>query len=135
MLELRILGATALGAQRVIDLPGAVRLVAVVGKMLRERNQIRQFGNCAKPRIEAVNAGRTRTHADHDAGPGRIADRRLDVRVREQRPPVRQPVDVWRLDQRVPAHAADPVVLIVDGDEQHVGLRRLGMYRSDHEKT
>lgn len=33
-----------------------------------------------------------------------------------------QSIDVWSLGVRVSAQAADPVVLIIDGDEEDIGL-------------
>jgi hypothetical protein len=36
--------------------------------------------------------------------------------------PSGQFVDVWCLDQRVPIHAANPIILIIDRDEENVWL-------------
>ena len=52
------------------------------------------------------------------------------VRVGEQRAPLREPVDVRRLHLRMAAEAADPVVLVVDGDEQDVGPPGAGRLRT-----
>jgi len=42
--------------------------------------------------------------------------------VREQRPARRECVDVRRLDLRMPVQAADPIIQVVDGDDEDVGL-------------
>ena len=48
----------------------------------------------------------------------------------EDHPPLRQSVDVGCLHQRVPPEATDPVVQIVNHNEQHVGL---GLHSSEGE--
>ena len=51
------------------------------------------------------------------------------MRVVEEHPPCREPINVRCLCLRVPAHAADPVIEIIDGDEQDIGfggVSRLG---------
>ena len=40
-------------------------------------------------------------------------------------------VDVGRLDHGVRIHAADPVVLVIDSDEENVGLFRGGTCESN----
>ena len=54
--------------------------------------------------------------------PRRIAERRLAMGVAEQGAAPREPVDVGRPRLRMTAEAADPVVQVVDGDEEDVGL-------------
>lgn len=45
-----------------------------------------------------------------------------------------EPVQVWGLHHRMPAEMADPVILIVDGDEEDVWLLRLGRMHRDEKK-
>ncbi|MEZ5392613.1 MAG: hypothetical protein R2724_06955 [Bryobacterales bacterium] len=70
----------------------------------------------------AVDAGRRRVKSGHDASARGSADGRLAVRVGEQRAARSEPVDVRRAGVGVPVHAADPVVEIVDGDHQDIGV-------------
>ena len=44
------------------------------------------------------------------------------MRVVEEHAPCREPINVRRLCLRVPAHAADPVIEVIDGDEQDIGF-------------
>ena len=44
--------------------------------------------------------------------------------IREQCPPRRQSINVRGLHQRVPTEAADPVVLVINGDEEDVRATR-----------
>ena len=67
-----------------------------------------------------MDAGGARTQSHHHTGPRRVAQRRLRMSVGKERSPGGQFVDVWGLNQRVPAHAANPVVLIVDRDEENI---------------
>ena len=43
------------------------------------------------------------------------------MRIREKCSALSQPIDVRRLDLRMTAQATDPVVQIIDGDEEDVG--------------
>ena len=43
------------------------------------------------------------------------------MRVGEQHAPLRQPINVRRLHLRIPAETADPIVQVINGDEQDVG--------------
>ncbi|EGF29376.1 hypothetical protein RBWH47_04740 [Rhodopirellula baltica WH47] len=45
--------------------------------------------------------------------------------VREKHAPRREAIDVWRLRLRVPTEAADPVVQVIDRDQQDI--RRLSL--------
>jgi hypothetical protein len=45
------------------------------------------------------------------------------MRVRKKRAPRREGIDVRRLRLRVAAEAADPIVQVIDRDEEHVRRR------------
>ena len=45
------------------------------------------------------------------------------MRVREQRATPRQRIDARCFHLRMPAEAADPIVLVINGDEEHVWTR------------
>ena len=79
------------------------------GRLIRQRGQ------------EEVHAGRRGQPPGHHRGARRRADGGLTVRVGEQGPARRQPIDVGGLRLRVPPQRADPVVEVVHGDQQHVG--------------
>ena len=105
----------------VIDLAAGVGEVARLGERLRQRDVILRCLHVADAGRQPVDAGGRGPQAGQQAGAGRIAQRRLAMRVGEQRAALGQPVDVRRPDLRMPAQAADPVVLVVDRDEQDVG--------------
>ena len=48
------------------------------------------------------------------------------MRIGEQRAALGEPVDVWRLYPGIAAQTADPVVHVIDADEDHVRLDGLG---------
>jgi hypothetical protein len=68
-----------------------------------------------------IDAGRGWKPPGHRGHARWIADRRGDVRVGEQRPALRQPVDVRRLHVGVAAEASDPIVHVVHDDHEDVG--------------
>ena len=88
-----------------------------------------------------VDAGGGRSQARHKTGAGRPADRCLAVRVSKEDATLGEQVHVGRRGLRVASagevprfrcrvlvrEAADPVVEIIDGDEQDVVARRGGM--------
>ena len=59
-------------------------------------------------------------HAGEQAHAGRIADRRLAMGVAEQHTAPGKAIDVRRAHLRVSPEAADPVVQVVNRDEQHI---------------
>ena len=80
----------------------------------------------AEPRGQRVDAGGARPQAGEDARAARVAERGLAVGVGEGGAAGGELVDVRRLRLRVAAERADPVVQVVEGDEQDVGLLRGG---------
>ena len=78
-----------------------------------------------EPRGQSVDPRGRGPQSRHEARPRRIAQWRLALRICEQRPPGRQRVDIRSLDLRMPVQAAEPVVLVVDRNEQNVWFRSL----------
>ncbi len=69
-----------------------------------------------------IDTGGRRAEPRHQACPGRITERRLAMGVRKSCSSGGQLVDVWGLCHWMPSQVTDPVVLIVNGDEQYVRL-------------
>ena len=63
----------------------------------------------------------------------RIAGRRRTVGIREQDAPVRKPVHVRSQGLRMPIETANPVVQVIHGDEEDIGLIR-GRGRGWHQE-
>lgn len=106
-----------------IDFSAGVGVVAGGGEGLREGDVILQFGDVADAGGEAVDAGGRGAQAGEEAGARGVAERGLAVGVGEERAASGEAVDVRGLDLRMAAEAADPVVLVVDGEEEDVGAR------------
>lgn len=54
------------------------------------------------------------------------------MRVQERRPATRQSVDARRFGHRMSTERTDPIILIVDGDEDDVGpVRRTHQVRTE----
>ena len=102
------------------DLARAEGRVAVRFEPLEERLVAPQLLRRAEPRAERVHARGGGPQPGEQARPRRVAQRRLAVRVGERRPARRELVHVRRYHLRVAAERPDPVVQVVDGDEQHV---------------
>ena len=118
------------------DLAGRQGPIALRGEVLRQRDHVAQGRRGAEPDVERVDPGGRGTQPGQEAGARRVAQGRLAVGVGKQRPAPRQPVHVGCLDLRVPLQAADPVVQVVDAEEQDVGPRRrglrFGLFRQGH---
>ena len=106
----------------VVDFSGGGGVVAVIGEILLERDVVFEFVEVSEPGGEAVDAGRVGSEAEHEGGAGRVAEGRLAVRVGEESAGFCKGVDVRRFGVGVSVEAADPVVLIIDSDEEDVRL-------------
>jgi len=80
-----------------------------------------------------VNPGGAGTQAKEEAGARGIAKWRLTMRVGEQRAACGELVDVRCFHVRMPAETADPVVLVIDGEEKDVRLAGGGGVERDGE--
>ena len=120
--ELRFLIAAAHGAI-VVDFSAVEGPVTRAGEGLRQRHVRLRLFDLTNSRREAVNARRTRPQTRQQRTARRIAQRRLAMRVREQRAASRQRIDARCFHLRMPAQAANPVVLVINGDEKHVWTR------------
>ena len=104
----------------VVDFSGGCSVVAVLGEMLLERDVVFEFVEVAEPGGEAVDAGGVGSEAEHEGGAGRVAEGRLAVRVGEESAGFGEVVDVGSFGVGVSVEAANPVVLIIDSDEENV---------------
>ena len=105
----------------VINLPGCVGLVAAVfAEVLGQGDEVFQLRHVAKPGRQPVDTGGAGAQPGHQAGTRRVAQGRLAVGVGESGATLGQAVDVWCFHHRMAAEIADPVVLVIDRDEQHV---------------
>ena len=106
----------------VVDLAGRVGSVSMAVQVLRKRLELVPFFGVADPRRKPVNAGRRRPQSRHQTRSRGVAERRLAMGVRKPNSSSRQRVDMGRLDLRVAFEIPDPIVLIIDRDEQDVWL-------------
>ena len=104
----------------VIDLAACKRVVARFAKDLRQRYSVLRDFHVANPGPQPINAGSRGTQACQQAAPRWIAQRGLAMGVCEQRSTFGQRIDVGSLNLRMPAQAADPIVQIIDRDEQDI---------------
>ena len=72
-------------------------------------------------RVEEVDSGCARVHRDTHAGAGRVADGCLTMRVVETHPTRGEAVDVRSQCLRMPVEVLDPVIEVVDGNNEDVG--------------
>lgn len=93
--------------------------------MLGQRDPIFPLRQCPEPRRKSMNARCCASQAEHQTGSRRIAKRRLAVCVEKQRPLGRKAVDMRRLRHRVTAKCADPIILVVDRDEDDIRTGRV----------
>ena len=96
--------------------------ITVEFECLRNRQLIGIFWYFFKRWLERIDSSSGWSEPKHDRGSGRIAYGSLAMGIGKQSSPCRQPVEVRGLDLRMPAQATDPVVEVVDGQEQDVGL-------------
>ncbi len=104
------------------DLAGTDGSVAVLGHPLRESGFVLQVGRFPDWLGVQVDAGSGGTDAPKESGPGRIAGRGGAVGVVEEDPHPGEAVDVWGLRLGVASHHADPVIEIIDRDEEKAGF-------------
>ena len=102
------------------DLAGGCCEVAVAAEELRQGLGILERVELTPVVHVADHSGRRRALAEQQGRAGRIAQRCGTVGVGEQHPLPGQAVDVGCLRLRVASHAADPVVEIVNCDQQDV---------------
>ena len=102
----------------VVDFSRPHGRVSMRHEMLRQGDGVRH-GFAPRVRV-LVHAGRGGANARHQGGTRWIAGGRSTVSVREQDATFCQPIDVRRYRLRVTAEYSDPVVEIINGDEQHV---------------
>lgn len=120
VVELLVAGFAAVVA--VVDFSGGVGGVAVLFKVLGEGGEVFEFIDLTEPGAESVDPGGVRAEAHHEAGAGGIAEGGLAVGVEENGALGGELVDVGSFGIGMSAEAADPVVLIIDRDEEDVGL-------------
>ena len=110
------------GAFLVQEFSGRIGAIAGLLKVLRDQNEVGPRGADGFLVI-GEHAGLKRLVAAEDCGAGRIAEGCGAVGVGKGDTTLGEAVDVWRLDLRMAAQRPDPVVEVVDGDEEDVGPR------------
>ena len=97
--------------------PGEITMLT---EILRERHPILVLRQVAKPVQIAIDAGRRRTKPHHDRSTRRAAERSSAMGLLEEDSLASQFVDVGSLCLWMSAEATNPIVQIVDSDEQDV---------------
>ena len=111
----------------VIDLPTVESEVTCLREGLRQRHMLLRLLHFANARSQAIDASARRTQAGEQRTARRIAQRCLTMRASKQSAALGQRINRRRLHLRMPTHAANPIVLIIDGDEEDVGPRVSGV--------
>lgn len=133
MLKFRIWFVCGLGTDAMVDFTITVRLIPIGLKMLRQRNEIGPLRNVPKPGSESVNSRCARTKAHHETGARRVAEGCLAMGVGHNRAAIRKSVDVRSLHHWVRIHTTNPVVLVIDCDEENIGfVGRVGKDSGQH---
>ena len=122
--EVELGSAPARRVTAMINLAGGEGSVAVGLEVLRESDAILEGFERAEPWREAVDAGGGGAKAEHETGARGIAQGTLRVGIEEGGAAGGEPVQVRSFDKGVPAERADPVILVVDGNEEDVGRLR-----------
>ena len=94
--------------------------ITVTPEALKKCLSAFRWFNGAEVGAEKVHTSCRWQFSQKHADPRRIADRRLAVCVRHRDATPRQCIDMRRLYLRVPTVAPQPIIQIVDRDEQHV---------------
>ena len=108
-------------ARPVVDLAGGQRIVSMAAKVLRQRDSPSILRRLPKPRTVQVDARRAGPQPDHQTGPRRIANGSLTVGVAKQHAALREPIDIRRTRLRMPLQTTNPIIQVVDGNQQHIG--------------
>ena len=115
-----------------VDLPCGERLIPAGGEMPRHTDiLVREDTVLGTVDRVAIEPGCRRPHSKHDARSRWLAHRRLAVGIGKQDAPFRQPINIWGPRIRMSVKAADPIVQIIDRNEQHIRrslLLRINVY-------
>ena len=103
-----------------VDLAGPEDGIAVLGEMAVEQLVLADPGTPVLVVLIAAGAARAKTR--HQRGPRRIAGRRGAIGLRETDAHLRKSVDVRGLGLDVTTEETDPVVEVVDGNEEDIRL-------------
>ena len=104
--------------------------VSMILKMLGQRDTVLVSLHGPKRRSQTIDPRRCWSESQQQAGTRWITERSLAMSIQECRPATCQSVDVRRLCQRMAAEGSNPIVLVVDGNKQHVRLA--GVFRRQH---
>jgi hypothetical protein len=118
------LGRAKRGGQAVPDLTDGKGAVAVALKKLGQRRAVAPLGHRTDRGFEPVDAGGAGSQAHEQTRARRVAEWGLCVGVEKGGAAAREGVEVRRLRERMAAERSDPVVQIIDEDEEDVGFRR-----------
>lgn len=116
-------GASFFGEPVVEDFAADEGAVAGVVEELRPGAEGAEFFQVAERGTEAVDAGAGGTEAEEETGAAGIAERCLAVGVGEGGPLAGELIDVGRFGEGMTAERTDPVVEVIDADDEDVGTR------------
>ena len=105
-----------------VDFSAAKNAVAVLLEVGRQGDRVLDQRRVVEVLFDEVDPVAMGVGAGEQAGAGGLADRGLAVGIEEIDPSSGQSVDVRGLSLWVSVHRPDPVVEIIDGDEEDVGL-------------
>ena len=98
--------------------------VTVIGKVLGNHTAVEELAVLLHGLATGllIDTGPVRVKAREQGSAGGPANGTLAMRIGEEHAPLGQPVDMRRTGLRMTIHATDPVIKIVDGDQQGIRL-------------
>ena len=106
----------------VIEFTAAPSEVSLFPKILGQGHPILVLWHIPKPIQVAVNTGRRRAKSHHNCGAGRTTERGGAMGLFKEHAALGEGIDVRCLGLRMAAETTDPVIEIVHGNEQHIGV-------------
>jgi hypothetical protein len=93
----------------------------VLAEELWESCAVFQGAGIANCRSKSIDAGAGGSFAGEQAGAGGVAEWRLAMSIGEQGAGAGEGIDVGCACLGMAVEAADPVILVIDGNHQHIG--------------
>ena len=116
-----IIGNVFLILIAVKDLARSRNMIPLLLKPHRQQSVFRRHIGFGEVGRQKVNPSTFRIEGGHHTGPRGIADRCLAMGIIKKHTPGSQPVDIRSLSLGVTTQATDPIIKIINGDQQNIG--------------
>jgi len=121
-----VIGKVLLVLIAVKDLAGTGDMIALVFETHGHRDILLCDRRLVDFRIEKIDPAGCRVQRSHHAGSRGIAHRRLAMGVGKKHSASCEPIDVRRFRLWMPAEHTNPIVKIVDADQENIRFRAVG---------